>query len=126
MAGRTLNCRTSARMRARMLDRVMGSNDRGTVCAVYKGVGRKPKDAHNNTWRRRTRSGCDRHRHTHTVRTAAAPTSLSSLRMGVKKGWARASRAVIRSSGKKASICRRRSRQSAEAAGYLTNSEATR
>ena len=66
MAGRTLNCRTSARMRARMLDRVMGSNDRGTVCAVYKGVGRKPKDAHNNTWRRRTRSGCDRHRHTHT------------------------------------------------------------
>ena len=67
MAGRTLNCRTSARMRARMLDRVMGSNDRGTVCAVYKGMGRKPMDARSNTRRRYTRGGCDRHRHTHSA-----------------------------------------------------------
>jgi hypothetical protein len=119
MAGRTLNCRTSARMRARMLDRVVGSNDKGTVCAVYASTRMRtithvvgtPGAAATDT--------------THSVRTAAAPTSPSFLRMGVKKGWARASWAVIRSSGKKASICRRRSRQSAEAAGYLVESEAT-
>jgi hypothetical protein len=70
MAGRTLNCRTSARMRARMLDRVMGSNDRGTVCAVYKGVRyihKVPTDAHRNARRRYTRGGCDRHQHTHSA-----------------------------------------------------------